>query len=554
MRNTRGISNEKWLYYIVLLLSCSSIFIGCAKINQNKQIKREFTTEDLLEDYDYMWGMLESDYLFFSILEEQGIDVENIKEVTRVQISNMEPDIGDYYRTLDGMFLKLNYFAHLQVASVPVYEIYQRYYNNVDSPSSCWRNVLQNEQVQVTYTELLLENIFADAQYTYPEVEKSYDKQRNAVIFRMKSFDTGLLERDETFIQDYLDTLGGAPVEHIIFDVTGNHGGNDLYWMDNIAAAFGGSYTLTMWRYLRETSLTSKYFFDGFSLESLSEVTKIKSLTDNLPEPIGELPKDHEIPEFVQQLELTHFIKSENEYTWSPQLSDEVLNAKRWVLIDNYTYSSADKFAYFCKSTGWATLVGRSTHGDGVGDDPILINLPNTGLLIRFSASVGENTSGQLNTLYGTAPDYFSKRYETPMDTLYQLIDEGIEQYSITTAYDYPVVPESDAWNELSSFDEKVAVCQIPEDILYEMNTASLVESVVSCPIIVYMFAHNSLEFGYNQVKGYFNGLGELCEREDAVDELKIYAETLDAEDILSVEVVETLIEYISKDYENNEI
>lgn len=119
------------------------------------------------------------------------------------------------------------------------------------------------------------------------------------------------------------------------------------------------------------------------------------------------------------------------------------------------------------------------------------------------------------------------------------------EQYSVTEAYIYPILPGSDEWNEFASLEERVAACQIPEDILYEMTTEALVESVVSCPIISFMFAHNTVEFGFNQVKGYYNGLAELCEREDALEELKIYAKEVDGDDILTDRVIETLIEHI---------
>lgn len=119
------------------------------------------------------------------------------------------------------------------------------------------------------------------------------------------------------------------------------------------------------------------------------------------------------------------------------------------------------------------------------------------------------------------------------------------DSYSITEAYEYPVLPGSDEWNELLSLEERVAVCQIPENILYEMSTDALVESVVSCPIISFMFAHNTVEFGFNQVKGYYNGLNELCERKDANAELRYYLEEMDSKDVLSVHVVETLLEYI---------
>lgn len=125
---------------------------------------------------------------------------------------------------------------------------------------------------------------------------------------------------------------------------------------------------------------------------------------------------------------------------------------------------------------------------------------------------------------------------------------EETEPYSITTAYAYPVVPETDEWKELNSLDEKVAVCQIPEDLLYKMCTDALVETVVNCPIIVNMFAHNTVEFGYNQVKGYFNGLNELSTRSDAIDELKVYLKEIDSSDIISAHIIETLIEQIGKE------
>lgn len=75
------------------------------------------------------------------------------------------------------------------------------------------------------------------------------------------------------------------------------------------------------------------------------------------------------------------------------------------MIIDNRVYSSADSFSAFCKATGWATLVGQSTRGCGTGSTPILISLPNTGLLVRFSGIVVETYEGTLNVLAGTKPD-----------------------------------------------------------------------------------------------------------------------------------------------------
>lgn len=394
---------------IVIILLCLLTFFICKNQFAKDDINREFTTEDLLEDYDFLWEALETDYLFFDILEEEyGIDVENVRKTTRQIICEQQPDIVGFYRILDSMFMKLNYFAHLNVVSLHGYNIYQKYYNNDDNSSANgWKEILQNKQVQTAYTELLPENIYADADYAYPEIEKSYDSQRKAVVFKICSFDTSLLERDKDFVQDYLKTLEGSPIEHIIFDITGNRGGNDVYWRDYLIAPFDGNWSWSYQLYFKDTELTRKFFFDSLS-----------------PKSIHEISQDVQQPEFVAQLGMTHFAEICQEFHGNAELGEEALKAKRWVLIDEYVYSSADSFAVFCKETGWATLVGKRTKGDGIGVEPILVNLPNTGLLVRFSAVTSADSSGRLNTVYGTAPDFVSERYEAPLSTLYRLIDE----------------------------------------------------------------------------------------------------------------------------------
>lgn len=413
----KNVLNHKITKLISLVLSailpCAlfvSVFFGdfyMKKSLSQNNLNREFTKEELADDYDFLWETLESNYLFFSILEEEfGIDVNNIKETTSELLDEQQPDIVNFYRILDSMFLKLNYFAHLSVVSLHGYETYQQYVNDSNNFQSVWKNVLDNEQTHVTYTELIPKNVFKDTGYDYPEVDTFYDEIRKAVIFRIKSFDGSVLMRDQNMIQNYLDTLGSAPVEHVIFDITGNGGGSDSYWMENIVEPFGGNYTWNSLVYLRDTPLTRDYYFNDLEIKSISE-----------------MEEKNQVPEFVNRLGITHFIEFENEYHWSSKFSQDILNAKRWVLIDNQVYSSAESFANFCKVTGWATLVGRRTKGDGIGLTPILVNLPNTGLLVRFSADMAENADGQLDTIYGTVPDFVSKRYETPQSTLYRLID-----------------------------------------------------------------------------------------------------------------------------------
>lgn len=60
----------------------------------------------------------------------------------------------------------------------------------------------------------------------------------------------------------------------------------------------------------------------------------------------------------------------------------------------------------FCKNSGFATLVGTTTNGDGGVADPLLLALPNSGLLIRFSIFYGLNADGAGNEATGTTPGH----------------------------------------------------------------------------------------------------------------------------------------------------
>ena len=210
-----------------------SLFLYCnnKNISTKEEVNKIFTSEMILEDYDYLWETLEKEYLFFPILEDQGIDVQNIKEMTRKQIATMNPDAANYYQMLSSMFLKLNCYAHLNIVSLPYYERILQYSKEYGEAKMAhyWEEILENEQVQTVYTELLSAHAFEDADFVWPEVESSYDAKRKAVIFRIKSFENISLKQDENLIYDYMEALEGLPVEHIVFDITGNRGGYEGY-------------------------------------------------------------------------------------------------------------------------------------------------------------------------------------------------------------------------------------------------------------------------------------------------------------------------------------
>ena len=85
-----------------------------------------------------------------------------------------------------------------------------------------------------------------------------------------------------------------------------------------------------------------------------------------------------------------------------------------YLLIDSTVYSSAEMLASFCKETKLATLVGSQSKGDGIGTDPLQIDLPNSGYVLRFPKEIGLTESGYINEIEKTNPDISidSNRYD----------------------------------------------------------------------------------------------------------------------------------------------
>ena len=364
------------------------------------------TIEQLLEDYDTLWNALEENYVFFPILEQQGMDVSVIKAETRNLIQNQEPDASAFYEILRQMFLKCGNFAHLNVVSKDVYDSMARYYCAEGQSESGWKDALEKENVRQFYEDAPANasELTAPNPAALETISAEYDAQRKAILITIRSFAQEKLEQDRQYLQDFFLSHAEDEVSDIVFDITHNRGGSTLYWNENIVAPFGGSYTWDTWLYVRDPALTRRF---------LPNVQDYQS--------IDRLPADHTAPEFVSKLGLTDFCHHTECVNSDATLPDNLLRAKRWVLVDDAVYSAAESFAYFCKKTGWATLVGTATDGDGLGVTPVVVDLPNTGILVRFSVQVGENLDGTCNTETGTTPDYVCNRFESPLSAFYRL-------------------------------------------------------------------------------------------------------------------------------------
>ncbi len=349
------------------------------------------TAADFLADYDHLWKILDENYFYFPYLEKQGINVESLRLSTRSQLEERITDADGFYFLLEFMFRKMQNFAHLDIVTPAGFDIMQKYYNSDGAPDNGWKTALQDPQAQAFYTHLKksgeAQSVRNRNQMAPARVNASYDSQLNAAIFKITSFDDGVMERDRDLIREYLIRLGDVEIDHIIFDISGNEGGSDLYWQENIVAPFGGSWEWTTRCYLRDTELMRSYFFHDFNPKPVIGISG------------GRLPKG------VEELCLTHYFDIPRNISADAMLEGDAHRARRWVVTDGQVYSSADSFSAFCRETGWATVIGQTTGGDGKGLSPILVLLPRTGILVRFSGLAAESPDGELNAIAGTRPD-----------------------------------------------------------------------------------------------------------------------------------------------------
>ena len=87
------------------------------------------------------------------------------------------------------------------------------------------------------------------------------------------------------------------------------------------------------------------------------------------------------------------------------------------------------------------------------------------------------------------------------------------------------MTPEDEEWGNIKTKEMALSHCQIPDDILEEMTTEALVETVLDYPFITDYFVYNSYLEAAKVFEREFNGFEELFKRKDATAALlDVYA------------------------------
>ncbi|MCP4760985.1 MAG: hypothetical protein GY870_04330 [archaeon] len=88
-------------------------------------------------------------------------------------------------------------------------------------------------------------------------------------------------------------------------------------------------------------------------------------------------------------------------------------------------------------------------------------------------------------------------------------------------AYEYLVKPGTTEWEQLNSTQEMIDACQISFEILDNMSTEGLIESILNYPLYADLYLSNiNVQAGFDAVSKNFNGIQILLQRKDAAIKL----------------------------------
>lgn len=365
------------------------------------------TAEQRQEDFAVFERELRDGYPCWSLLDRKGVDVDAIFDEYREMVAQEDSDYSLLVAVNSALY-RLGGEGHLSMVDPSYYAEFLDALATV-SDRTTWYETLNNPVSRKNYPKMLEmwsddaeSGDTADSASAPPENVTAVIIEPDKIAYlKIDSFD-GHIEADRAQVTAFLDQVRNY--DHLIIDITQNGGGSDRYWMDLLAAPLANEpLSGTNIALVRHTEATAKYLAEEYPPEALH--------------PISELPALPKLEAGDKAL-ATHFI--ENTLTVTP--TGEGFRGKIWLLVSEKVYSSAEAFTVFCKDTGFAEVVGTPTGGDGIGIDPILFSLPNSGILIRYSALYGLNPDGSGNEEYGTTPDLLSPASESPLVTALRAI------------------------------------------------------------------------------------------------------------------------------------
>ena len=384
MKNKRILKGLLLLILIGLLVSS----VGC---NQPKKSLSSFDTpltmEEKLEDFEYAYNLIKENYPFLEVNKRlHGVDWLANKEEYVERIKNTRTD-DEFMMELSNIMRELNN-GHTHVVEKEHFKWYHKAYSQdrilFENP---WSKVFNEEKVLARYNYSKQEDDEEIGYFgnTNPAFETDIIVPNKVAYLKIHIMDGGRVEEDGKEIRKFYEEI--KDYEKLIIDIRGNSGGSDHYWQANVILPLAKE-PISVSNYLLVRGDYGNPFYRsrGIKLKPISHLDQ--DILKKMPEEVER--------NFQRYWKVTKTIKPKDPIDF---------RGKIYLLVDYRVYSSSESFAAFCKDSGFATLVGETTGGDGIGIDPLFFSLPNSGIVIRFSSMMALNGDFTINEEVKTTPN-----------------------------------------------------------------------------------------------------------------------------------------------------
>uniref|UniRef100_UPI004057C97E S41 family peptidase n=1 Tax=Acetatifactor sp. TaxID=1872090 RepID=UPI004057C97E len=408
---------------ILFLLIITALFFLQTQRQKNETILN-LTPEQKLADFEALCTILKENYPFWKEAENAGIDKDALYATYRTNIQNAKTDI-QFFKEINYFLKEFRGLGHLSVLDGYMYLLYsdtltageevltakeaqavepliavltnpisESTYSLLDQSHEGFRSTVGLKE---EYQNTPLTNDIEESTNLTTSILDNFDNEKTAYL-KIASFALANYQQDQAIIEHFFAEIEGIP--NLIIDLRGNGGGSDLYWEDLLVAPNVKESLLSERYYLLNVNEITEEYIDANVISTESIPSAQDNFLSQYTDDFSHYTKD-----------TTIFAPAEHPYT-----------GNIYILIDEDVYSSAENFVIFCKNTGFATLVGTATGGDGGIADPMLFSLPNSGLIVRFSIFYGLNADGSGNEANGTVPDIAIAEDENALDKCLSII------------------------------------------------------------------------------------------------------------------------------------
>ncbi len=329
-----------------------------------------------------LYQVMQENYPFFQVKKRQsGVDWLANQQQYIQQIANTSDD-QEYYFKLKSILAQLQ-DSHLAIVSPHYITGLKDMYENIGYQA--WSRKLAAALPDYQYWMKLIPKSAANdsAAETSGFIVKEYN-QHGAVYLQIPRFKLSSKAGED--LKKYLLDHGSA--SKVIIDIRGNQGGNAAQILYLIQPLISAPLTAEFTFVLKGGCLINDY------------IPSVHIPSKDILQPLATLPDGLDYPP-----ELFTEFKSYFNVAYQIEPCPNSFKGQVYLLVDQEVYSSAETLAAWCKSTGFATIVGERTKGDGIGFDPVFYQLPHSRLMLSLPLALGLNSDGQANAEWGTNPD-----------------------------------------------------------------------------------------------------------------------------------------------------